>query len=456
MSLLRSNNSLCLQMSKLNIAAETYARFLRWSYWLKDLLNGGRVYRQYADIRKTYLGSFAESEARREKALKKLLTHAVRSSGLYKGCDPDNLGDFPIANKKFLTENHNLNLVPEDVLPWQKTPYTIQRTSGSTGTAFAIPMDSRKRCRRVAELKFYGKLVGFNSHDKLMQLRIWSKYQNKRKTQQLRENIIAWNIADLSEKKLQDLYDSMARERCVAIRGYASTLDIFAKYVRDHHLPPLPFLKIAIAGSETLYEETRTLVEQYLGCDIISQYANEENGILAQQSVSGEEKDIFHLNTPSYYFEVLKMDSDEPAEPGELGRLVITDLYNYAFPMIRYENGDCGIMQKKKDGTPYLSRIYGRVMDLVYNTKDEPVSPMTLARILKNIDGIRQWQFVQKAKGNYLVRVIPEEASHAGISSAVISEIRNYFGEDAVVDIEYVKEIPVLKSGKRKSVICEK
>lgn len=187
-------------MSKLNIAAETYARFLRWSYWLKDLLNGGRVYRQYADIRKTYLGSFAESEARREKALKKLLTHAVRSSGLYKGCDPDNLGDFPIANKKFLTENHNLNLVPEDVLPWQKTPYTIQRTSGSTGTPFAIPMDSRKRCRRVAELKFYGKLVGFNSHDKLMQLRIWSKCQNKRKTQQLRENIIAWNIADLSER----------------------------------------------------------------------------------------------------------------------------------------------------------------------------------------------------------------------------------------------------------------
>ncbi len=64
-------------MSKLNIAAETYARFLRWSYWLKDLLNGGRVYRQYADIRKTYLGSFAESEARREKALKKLLSYAV-------------------------------------------------------------------------------------------------------------------------------------------------------------------------------------------------------------------------------------------------------------------------------------------------------------------------------------------------------------------------------------------
>lgn len=44
----------------------------------------------------------------------------------------------------------------------------------------------------------------------------------------------------------------------------------------------------------------------------------------------------------------LKMDSDEPAEDGELGRIVITDLYNYAFPILRYDNGDTAIAHHRE------------------------------------------------------------------------------------------------------------
>ena len=42
---------------------------------------------------------------------------------------------------------------------------------------------------------------------------------------------------------------------------------------------------------------------------------------------------------------VLKLDSDEPAEPGELGRIVVTDYYNKTFPMVRYDTGDTGKMR---------------------------------------------------------------------------------------------------------------
>lgn len=42
------------------------------------------------------------------------------------------------------------------------------------------------------------------------------------------------------------------------------------------------------------------------------------------------------------------MDSDEPAEPGELGRIVITDLFNYAFPILRYDNGDTAVAVGRK------------------------------------------------------------------------------------------------------------
>ena len=41
-----------------------------------------------------------------------------------------------------------------------------------------------------------------------------------------------------------------------------------------------------------------------------------------------EEDESYYIDSESYYYEILKLDSDEPAEPGELGRIVITDLYN--------------------------------------------------------------------------------------------------------------------------------
>lgn len=48
--------------------------------------------------------------------------------------------------------------------------------------------------------------------------------------------------------------------------------------------------------------------------------------------LQNEKDEGYRIDTETYYYEILKMDSDEPAEPGELGRIVITDLFNYAFP----------------------------------------------------------------------------------------------------------------------------
>lgn len=54
------------------------------------------------------------------------------------------------------------------------------------------------------------------------------------------------------------------------------------------------------------------------------------------------------MDTSGVYLEVLKLEEDIPAGDGELGRLVITDLYNYAFPPIRYENGDIVVRKSVK------------------------------------------------------------------------------------------------------------
>lgn len=219
-----------------------------------------------------------------------------------------------------------------------------------------------------------------------------------------------------------------------------------------------PHLKIIISGSENLGDDTRANVKKYLGCDIISQYADEECGILAQERIPTKEKDnVMYLNHADYIFEFLKLDKDEPADYGELARIVITDLHNYAFPMIRYDCGDVGVVSppdQYSNSFPVLSKLYGRRMDVCLTTKGEPFSPMTLARTVKHYDKIQQWEFVQESEKGYTLKLVLNDCDDAvAYMQSAVDVLKESLGADAEIRIESVTDIPVLKSGKRKTVV---
>lgn len=209
-----------------------------------------------------------------------------------------------------------------------------------------------------------------------------------------------------------------------------------------------------------MQEDVRASVKKNLNCEIISQYANEECGIMAQEKIPTQDKDnVMYLNHADYFFELLKLDKDEPAEYGELGRIVVTDLHNYAFPIIRYDNGDVGIMSEPNEhsnGYPILQKLYGRKLDICTTTQNKPFSPMAIGRILKHYDKIYQWQFIQTSQTEYHLRIIiNDNIEIASYLSTAIIELKKILGEEAAIVIEKVDEIPVLASGKRKAVVNE-
>lgn len=110
----------------------------------------------------------------------------------------------------------------------------------------------------------------------------------------------------------------------------------------------------------------------------------------------------------------------------------------------------------EKTKHPYIAQLYGRRLDLVYNTKNEPVFPMVLARILKNYSEISQWQFIQETSDSYCLKIVLRNLSKLSCSEEIVIQLREYFGLDAKISIEYVQEIPVQRSGKRKCVVCNK
>ena len=419
-------------------------------YWANDWLHGSPVRRQYDELSKT-MNSYYDGKAIQSKKLDRILHYAVKECRYFADYNPKDLKSFPVTNKSVMIENASDILVDPEKVPGQKGPFHYQKTSGSTGVPFEVAQDTQKRARRVAELKWFNTMSGFKSHERLGQCRIWTKWQSKSRWQSFRENILPFNVSSMNEKTLSNLCNTVEKHHLVSLRAYASWYTELARYLKNNpnEIEKLNSLKVCFSSSEALEEPTREYFENIVGCSMIEAYANEENGILAQQIVGSLD---FILNHSGYYFELLRFDSDLPVQNGEIGRIVITDLHNYAYPFIRYDTGDTGIFVAEEGSWPKLLKLYGRKIDLVYNTDGTPIHPMVFARILKNVEGIKQWQFIQKGRCWYELRINKIDTFDEKICK---SEILPLLGKNAILNIVYVDEIPVLASGKRRSVLCE-
>lgn len=430
------------------------AYYLRAKFWIDDFLKGSPIGKPYKEIRFIQEHSYEEGLPIREKALHELIDFAREHTSYYRNTKGYELRSFPIMNKATLLEHYDEIKVAPNEIPGQQGEVHIQTTSGSTGTPFKIPQDTLKRQRRIAELKYFGKIVGFRTHDKLIHLRTWNRWQQKTAKQIKSENIIPFDIAIMDDASLKHLCELTMSEKAICLRGYASSLGKLAEYA-DGKGYQFPHLKIAIAGAEALQDDTRALYKRVMKSEIISQYANEECGIMAQERIPTKESDnSMYWNYSGYYFEVLKFDCDEPAEYGELGRIVITDLHNYAFPLIRYDNGDTAVLlppDSYSRGYPVLGKLFGRRFDITYSTTGAAISPLTYGRILKHFDTISQWQFVQEGEKDYKLKVVMRR-DDPNLDS-IVDQLKEYIGKDANVLIERVSDIPILASGKRKPCV---
>lgn len=432
------------------------ALYLRHKFWINDYFSGSPIGKPYREIMFIQEHDVSQVEYIREQKLKRLLSYAKSNCPFYNSIPSSRLQDFPVVNKQILQEHYDLIKVDNNIIPGQKGEIHIQRTSGSTGTPFAVAQDTLKRARRIAELKYFGKIVGFRTHDKLIHLRAWNRWQSKTSTQIKKENIIPFDITSLNDERMEDLCRLINESKGICVRGYASTIDMLSRYAVANK-KEFPHLKIIIAGGEALQDETRERIKKSIGCEIISQYADEECGILAQERTpTSHQNNKMYLNVSGYFFEFLKLNSDEMAAYGELGRIVLTDLHNFAFPIIRYDTGDTamiGAPDEYSHGYPVIEKLYGRRLDLCFDTSGAILHPIAIGRIMKQFDNIRQWQFVQTGEKMYEIRLSVEK--DVPDTETILAEMKNIIGYDANINFVQTDENTILASGKRKPVINE-
>lgn len=418
---------------------------LRWYlFWIADFIKGRKIRKSYNDIKRCY---YAGNDKTEEK-IYKLLKHAQNTTQYYKNCNIDDITEFPVVNKRKIIENYDDIL--SDVYKGKKLHK--MSTSGSTGTPFTVVQNPEKRKRVIAEVLFFGKVCGYTFGEKQIFLRVWVDSVKKSWLKRFLQNMITEDISALDKNKMEELENILVNDKKISnILSYASTLDNLSKFLIEKNHKPVDFsVKSIVSGSELLQDETRNNLKKVFGCTVVSRYANEENGIMGQEC----EKQEFHLNTADYYFEFLKVDEDKPAKEGELARIVVTDLYNYALPMIRYDTGDLAIIGKSSCNikSNVIKEIFGRRVDLIYDTKGNALSPHTITNNMWEVKNIKQFKFTQISKSDYRILLNLSSAINVKQENMLKKKLLDILGEDANIIIEYTNEIPVMSSGKRKYI----
>lgn len=420
----------------------------RWTgFWALDKVKGGHVRKYYEDDRQAYTrGSSVEKT--REK-ISGLIAHAVKTTEFYKEFSADTpLDALPVVNKDTFRNHYEA---------FQSSVYKdapdnrVMCTSGSTGTPLRMIQNQDKIWHNTADGIFLGAVGGYYIGMKEAFIRVWVNNVKKSSMQLLMENLIMMDSSSLSEESLQSMVDTIKNKKVKCLVGYSSALGELSRYIAEHHIDTSRFSVCSIIPiSESMPVVVREQLKKQFSCPVRAWYSNEENGIMGIQD---EQEEGYYINTESFYYEILKMDSDEPAEDGELGRIVITDLYNYAFPILRYDNGDTAIAHhREKDGyyKLYLKELYGRRSDMIYDCAGNALTPYIITNNMWDVPGVKQFRFIQEDVTKYVLWLNGDK-EQMDVDN-IRSRIAPYLGEQADFKIEFVDEIPVLASGKRKYI----
>jgi phenylacetate-CoA ligase len=266
------------------------------------------------------------------------------------------------------------------------------------------------------------------------------------------DRISVWEI---DHQRAQDIWRRMEAFRPDFILGYTSTLAAIADLLERRGLKLTRRPRGVITIAETLTPERRRLIEEYFAAPITNRYGLREFGSWSAQSCAAS-PERFHVNTELVVCELLRQDGSEAA-PGETARVVLTDLWNYARPFIRYDTGDlaaalpdpcpCG------RGFPLLGSIEGRSAECLATADGKVISPAILGHYLfvynDQARAVRCYQLVEESPGRVTLLVVPGDLWNDRSAAALRQNVAELVGPKVEVAVRSVPAIPPEPSGKR-------
>ncbi len=242
--------------------------------------------------------------------------------------------------------------------------------------------------------------------------------------------------------------------------GYPTALELLMEEQKQGRLQIRPSL--IMTGGEYLSTELRKALSDVFSCYVQTTYSCTEGGTVACECIHQH----FHINDDWLIVEAVDRDNRPVADGVQSDKILLTNLYNFTQPFIRYEITDRVILHHEPcpcgNPSPWLE-IEGRTDEILSfegSNGQVKIAPLALYALLKEVHAIRQFQLISHSQNQLELRLIcmDGESIEAAFRQAYEC-LRSYLSENGVpsvsITLSHEKPQPHPKSGKFKHVYMQ-
>jgi len=169
-----------------------------------------------------------------------------------------------------------------------------------------------------------------------------------------------------------------------------------------------------LLNGENVPDGAREFIAERLGARAAAFYSCQEIGHIASECEAAAH---YHVAAENALVEIVD-DRGRDVRPGERGRVIVTGLYNYVMPFIRYELGDIAVAGQGRcpcgRTLPVIARVEGRSRNAFVFRDGSRMWPRTsMVRAMQPFVPFTRFQMVQLDFERIEFRYLPDGSGRA-------------------------------------------
>lgn len=440
-----------------------YQNYWRVVCWRKN----NRTPYYLKQLKKSQFWPKEEIEKLQLKKMKNLVSYAYKNVPYYKKMmdenqlHPSDITDFNNFKKIPILHKNQIRQNLDDLISADANRETIRKdfTGGSTGEPLVIYRDKNYSEYAKADQYRSYEFSGYRQGDKIA--RLWGAHRDAPQTsflgqiQQKINRTLFINTFNIYEKDMENIIKKLETFNPDYLLGYTSSLYFFAKFFEKNNITNIR-PKSIISSAETLYDYQRRLINKSFCAPVFNHYGCREVGAIACEC---NQHNGLHLLAENQYVEIIDR-AGESCDNGEIGKIIVTNLNNYSFPLIRYEIGDMARKSKIdhcncQRGLPLLDEITGRTIDNFIFSRGEIIHGGYFHMLFYNVKGVKHFQIIQEKIDKILIKIVKSHEFNENEINQIIKTIKKDLGEDIEIVLNYFEEMDTTPTGKCRVTISK-
>lgn len=442
-------------------------RWLAWNilFRLHERMKGHDTFRFLKEMEAADRLSASELERLRLEKLRQFLSYCythvpyVRSAMQEAGMEPSQVRDLAELRRLPIMRKADIRMHRADLRSKVAGNLRSFTTGGSTGEPLIFDISKRRVASHVACRRRVSRWWGVSIGDP--ELAIWgSPVEVTRQdwVRDVRDRLFATRLLsafEMNEPTMSRYLDILEHRGCMQIFAYPSAIYLLCMQARKQgrNLRRLG-VKVVFVTGEVLFPHQRDLIVETFNTPVANGYGGRDSGFIAHECPHGG----MHLMADAMITEIVDTEG-RPLPAGELGEIVVTDLYSQEAPFIRYATGDLGALATRScscgRSLPLLERIEGRSNDSIVTSDGRIINSLALIYPVREVEGIEQFRICQKAVDSFHVQVVRNSRFQEDGEDRIRKGWAQLLRSPVQVTFEYLPALPLELSGKFRHVVSE-